>query len=132
MNDEGLSHLIEVDSAGTHAYHVGSPPDRRSMQTASSNGIDLSYIRGRQVTVEDFNYFDYILAMDSDNYSDLQRLSSADNRSKIHLFLSFAPELKPVSEVPDPYYGGSKGFENVYNLIAKASKGLLADIEAKL
>ena len=132
VNDEGLSHRIEVDSAGTHAYHIGEPPDKRSQQTAFAHGFDLSYIRGRQVTSEDFAYYDYILAMDKDNYANLSHLCTGEDCSKLFLFLSFAPQLKPIDEVPDPYYGGSKGFENVYDMIIQASDGLLAEIKVKL
>ncbi len=130
VKNKGLANQIEVDSAGTHSYHAGSQPDRRSQQTALSHGVDLSYIRARQVKEEDVDYFDYVLAMDQDNFDDLSRLCSADNREKLHLFLSFAPQLHPVKEVPDPYYGGVKGFDNVYNMVAQACEGLLKNIQS--
>lgn len=129
VKDAGLTNKIEVDSAGTHSYHIGSQPDQRSQQTALTHGVDLSYIRARQVTSEDFDYFDYILAMDHDNFSDLSRLSTKHNFNKLHLFLNFAPKLKPNSKVPDPYYGGARGFDNVYDIVAQASEGLLCDIQ---
>jgi protein-tyrosine phosphatase len=128
---EGLSHLIEVDSAGTHAYHVGEKPDRRSQQTALSHGIDLDYIRGRQVLVEDFEVFDYVLAMDADNYGNLSKICPDAMEDKLHMFLSF-DSSNSTKEVPDPYYGGSKGFENVYDLINNASAGLLSEIKREI
>jgi protein-tyrosine phosphatase len=133
VQSEGLSDVIEVDSAGTHAYHVGHQPDRRSQKTALQHGVDLSYIRAREVSVEDFDYYDYILAMDKDNYFNLSQLCSDDNKvQKLHLFLSFAPQLKPLDEVPDPYYGGEKGFDIVYDMVVQASEGLLQKIKVML
>jgi len=132
IKEEGLDDLIEVDSAGTHAYHIGNQPDRRSQKTASQRGVDLSYIRAREVQSEDFDYYDYILAMDNDNFYNLSKLCPENNNHKLHLFLSFAPHLKPQEEVPDPYYGGAKGFENVYDMVDQASEGLLQDIKAML
>jgi protein-tyrosine phosphatase len=131
VKTEGLSHLIEVDSAGTHAYHVGEKPDRRSQKMALSHGIDLDYIRGRQVLAEDFETFDYILAMDADNYSNLLKICPVGLEDKLKMFLSF--DFSNVTEeVPDPYYGGSRGFENVYDLINNASEGLLREIKSQL
>jgi protein-tyrosine phosphatase len=132
VKDSGMSDWIEVDSAGTHAYHVGEQPDRRSQQTALTHGLDLSYIRARRVRSEDFDYFDYVLAMDQNNYRDLSQLCSLDNCHKLHLFLSFAPQLKSQIEVPDPYYGGAKGFDNVYSMVAQASEGLIQHIQNHL
>lgn len=124
---EGLSEMIVVDSAGTHAYHVGNPPDPRSQETALRHGIDLSGQRARRVAQPDFERFDYILAMDRDNYSLLADSCPDEQRHKLSLFLEFAPEL-PEREVPDPYYGGASGFEQVYNLVEAASRGLLEEI----
>jgi len=124
---EGLSEMIIVDSAGTHAYHVGNPPDPRSQETALRHGIDLSGQRARRVAQPDFERFDYILAMDRDNYSLLADSCPDEQRHKLSLFLEFAPEL-PEREVPDPYYGGASGFEQVYNLVEAASRGLLEEI----
>jgi len=123
-----LEALIEIDSAGTHAYHSGEPPDRRAQQTASQRGIDLSDLRARAVCNKDFDKYDYILAMDEANYMSLQTCCPEDIQHKIHLFLSYAPQLNR-REVPDPYYGGQKGFENVFDMIEQASQGLLDDIQ---
>lgn len=120
----GLSEFVWVDSAGTHAYHVGEEPDPRSQQTARRHGIDLSRQRARRVADEDFERFDYILAMDRDNHAILLRSASAEHHHKIRMFLEFAPHL-PAEEVPDPYYGGPDGFDRVYDLVQAAAEGLL-------
>lgn len=125
----GLSEQIAIDSAGTHAYHVGDLPDPRSQQTAQSHGIDLSSQRARQVVVSDFEKFDYVLAMDNDNHALLSAQCPDQYRHKLKLFLEFAPQLSET-EVPDPYYGGDSGFEHVYQLIDMAADGLMADIES--
>ncbi|MES9872192.1 MAG: low molecular weight protein-tyrosine-phosphatase [Candidatus Sedimenticola sp. 6PFRAG7] len=124
---EGLSHIITVDSAGTHAYHVGEQPDPRSQSTARSRGFDLSYIRARKAEQSDFQKFDYVLAMDSDNYSNLKAICPQGLGDKLQMFLDFAPDLD-VRDVPDPYYGGAGGFERVFDMVEAASEGLLADI----
>jgi protein-tyrosine phosphatase len=128
---EGLSELIEVDSAGTHAYHVGEQPDRRSQQTAMAHGIDLSSQRARRVASDDFNRFDYILAMDRDNYHNLAVICPDGMTDRLHLFMDFArrPQQR---DVPDPYYGGRDGFENVINMIEDAAVGLLDEICLRL
>ena len=131
VNDEGLANEIFVDSAGTHAYHVGEQPDRRARQTATRRGVDLSTQRARRVTSEDFDTFDYVLAMDSDNYRHLEAICPEGQNHKLKLFLEFAPHLN-VLEVPDPYYGGINGFEHVFDLVDAASKGLLKDIRRRL
>lgn len=130
VDKEGLSDLIVVDSAGTHAYHVGEQPDPRSQQTALRHGIDLSRQRARRVADKDFEAFDYILAMDRDNYSILISNSPAEHHHKISMFLEFAPQ-RSEEEVPDPYYGGPDGFDRVYDLVEAAAAGLLQDIRNK-
>ncbi len=126
----GLSDVIVVDSAGTHAYHVGEPPDRRSQQTAFSHGVDLSCQRARRVERSDFYRFDYVLAMDRDNHRNLEVICPDGMQGKLHLFMDFARELDE-DEVPDPYYGGKDGFEQVFNMVQVASAGLLDDIRMK-
>lgn len=127
VEKEGLSDLIVVDSAGTHAYHVGEAPDPRSQQTARRHGIDLSHQRARRVAQPDFEEFDYILAMDRDNYSILVSSAPMEHHTKIRLFLEFAPE-REEEEVPDPYYGGPDGFYRVYDMVEAAAIGLLREI----
>ena len=123
----GLSEMIRIDSAGTHAYHVGEKPDARASEAALRRGIDLSTQRARRVDPGDFIIFDYVLAMDSGNYEDLAAICSADELPKLHLFMGFASD-SDTREVPDPYYGGGTGFERVLDLIESASEGLLAEI----
>jgi len=130
VEKEGLSDLILVDSAGTHAYHVGEAPDPRSQQTAQRHGIDLSRQRARRVAQPDFGEFDYILAMDRDNYGILLGSSPEEHHHKIRLFLEFAPE-RVEEEVPDPYYGGPDGFERVYDMVEAAAHGLLQEIRSR-
>lgn len=125
-----MQKIIEIDSAGTHAYHVGEPPDRRAQSTATQRGIDLSDLRARSVKSQDFETYDYILAMDEANFGSLLAECPDEAKNKVHLFLSFAPHLNR-REVPDPYYGGIKGFENVFDMIDHAAKGLLEDIEQR-
>lgn len=127
---EGLGERIEVDSAGTHAYHVNDPPDPRAQAAASKRGVDLSVLRARKALQADFQEFDYVLAMDRSNFDHLLGLCPAGAEDKLRLFLSFAPELGE-EEVPDPYYGGTAGFERVLDLIERAAEGLLADIRLR-
>jgi protein-tyrosine phosphatase len=115
---------LEADSAGTADYHMGSPPDPRSQRAALRRGIDISGLRGRQVTVDDFAHFDLILAMDKANLRDLKAMKPAHARAKIKLFLEYAPQAG-LLEVPDPYYGDASDFETVLDLATAASRGLL-------
>ncbi len=127
VQDEGLAGHIHIDSAGTHAYHVGESPDRRAMEAASRRGIDMGTQRARRVSEVDFQRFDLVLAMDRDNYNDLLALCPAEQAGKIRLFLEFAPQAGS-EEVPDPYYGGGTGFERVLDLVEQAARGLLMEI----
>jgi protein-tyrosine phosphatase len=119
---------LEVDSAGTAGYHVGEPPDPRTRAAALRRGYDLSGRRARIVEPEDFERFDLILAMDRQNLSVLQRRAPAGARSRVRLFLEFAPEAG-TAEVPDPYYGGPNGFEEVLDLVESASRRLLHHVK---
>jgi protein-tyrosine phosphatase len=127
VESQGLTSLIQIDSAGTHAYHVGEPPDVRATQAAKKRNIELGSQRARRVTGDDFLDFDYVLAMDRNNYDDLISLCPTEHQSKLYLFLEFATGLGE-DEVPDPYYGGITGFERVLDMIELASQGLLAEI----
>jgi protein-tyrosine phosphatase len=127
VESQGLTSLIQIDSAGTHAYHVGEPPDVRATQAAKKRNIELGSQRARRVTGDDFLDFDYVLAMDRNNYDDLISLCPTEHQSKLYLFLEFATGLGE-DEVPDPYYGGITGFERVLDMIERASQGLLAEI----
>jgi protein-tyrosine phosphatase len=116
--------VFEVDSAGTAGYHVGELPDRRTRQAAARRGYDLSALRARVVEPRDFEYFDLILAMDRENLRALERRAPPQAHDRLRLFLDFAPQTG-ISEVPDPYYGGPNGFEDVLDLIEAAARGLL-------
>ena len=124
LEDRQLSDRFLIDSAGTHAYHVGNSPDGRASQTAKQRGVDLSSLRARQVNVDDFEHFDHILAMDTDNANILRDDCPSEHQHKIKLFLDFAPE-QDERNVPDPYYGGQNGFDHVFDLVEAASDGFL-------
>lgn len=126
----GLQRHIEIDSAGTHAYHVGEAPDRRSQAAAKNRGFDLSQQRARRINAQDFQYYDYVLAMDTDNYAELLNVCPAAQQNKIALFLDYADKNQTNEKnVPDPYYGGNQGFENVLDLVELAAQGLLSHIQ---
>src|SRR5262245_838453 len=115
---------LYVDSAGTANYHVGEPPDRRTIAAARRRGYELAALRARQVCAEDFSGFDYVLAMDRSNLAQLDELSGGTPRAHVGLFLEFAPQAG-VDEVPDPYYGGTEDFERVLDLCEAGARGLL-------
>ncbi|RAU23504.1 phosphotyrosine protein phosphatase [Paramagnetospirillum kuznetsovii] len=128
---EGLGAAIQVDSAGTHAYHVGEPPDRRSMEAAKRRGVDLSDLRARQVVKADYDRFDLLLAMDRGHFGLLLGKCPPVRQDALALFLSFAPQLN-ILDVPDPYYGPGDGFERVLDMIEAGSVGLLQHIRETL
>jgi protein-tyrosine phosphatase len=121
---------VEIDSAGTHAYHVGEPPDRRAIAAAARRGIDLASLRARVVDEADFERFDLLVAMDQLNREVLLDRSPDEFRGRVRLMLEFAPTTD-VADVPDPYYGGPVGFEQVLDLVEEASKGLLDELLAR-
>lgn len=123
----GLEHVISIDSAGTGDWHIGKCADTRATEAALKRGYDLSALRARQAEAEDFNNFDYVLAMDEDNLDNLRALAPADFAGHLGLFLEFAT-ASSHREVPDPYYGEGQGFELVLDLIEDASEGLLNHI----
>ena len=119
--------VVEIDSAGTHGYHSGSPPDERAQAAAIRRGVDISALAARRVESDDFEYFDFILAMDGENLQFLLELSAPEHREKIRLFLDYSSS-RAGGEVPDPYYGGPTGFERVLDLIEGAADGLLDEV----
>jgi protein-tyrosine phosphatase len=129
--DAGVAHLITVDSAGTHGYHVGEPPDARTQAAARARGYDLSRLRARKITHGDFSTFDLILAMDRSHHEILARLAPPTVGHKIALMLAYARRAETL-EVPDPYYGGPGGFELVLDLIEDAAAGLLESLRPEL
>lgn len=128
----GLQDKVTVDSAGTAAWHTGKAPDPRSQQVALQRGYNISDLRARQATREDFDHFDYVLAMDEDNLNDLRVLEPAHYQGELGLFLDYAfPNQK--RSVPDPYYTqGDKGFHEVVDLIENASDGLIKVLKQRL
>jgi protein-tyrosine phosphatase len=130
VESAGLSEHIMIDSAGTHDYHIGDPPDLRMQRAAQQRGYDLSALRGRQVESGDFRRFDYVLAMDKANLAILQRLAPPDSATRAQLFLTYARHYAE-REVPDPYYGGADGFERVLDMVEDAAQGLLQHIRQK-
>lgn len=128
LEEEGLDERIRVDSAGTGSWHVGESPDIRSARTARVHGIELTG-RSRQVQPEDFRHFDYIVAMDRENLGNLEELrDGVGGQSALYLLREFDPEGGPGAEVPDPYYGGPGGFEEVFSMVERSSRGLLEHI----
>ena len=114
---------LDVDSAGTSSWHIGNPPDERAQHAAAGRGIDISGLRARQVAPDDFERFDLVVAMDDANLARLRSLAPQDAHDRIRLFLDFASGIS-VREVPDPYYGGEEGFDQVLDLIEAAAGGL--------
>ncbi len=127
----GLTDRILTDSAGTHGYHIGEPPDPRSIKAAAARGIDISDLRARMVRADDFTRFDLVLAMDAHNRQAMSDFYKAELPDRVRMFMEFAPEAK-AREVPDPYYGDGAGFERVLDLCDAAGRGLLKHLRAKL
>ena len=127
----GLVDWVRVDSAGTHDFHVGAPPDPRAQLAAARRGYDLSGMRGRVVIRRDFSEFDYVLAMDRQNLRHLKPLCPSEHASKLELLLEYASGTTDL-EVPDPYNGTDDDFEYVLDLVENASRGLLQDVRRRL
>jgi protein-tyrosine phosphatase len=127
VEEAGLAQYITIDSVGTHDYHIGDPPDLRTQCAAKQRGYDMSMLRGRQVDAADFSRFDYVLAMDNANMAILYRLCPPAQRERLGLFLQYAQRHRE-REVPDPYYGGTDGFERVLDMVEDGAEGLLAHI----
>ncbi len=128
--DADLGHKYEVDSAGTSGWHVGEQPDRRMRRVAAGHGFNYDG-RARQFMQIDFEEFDLVIAMDSDNRANLSRLARTDaERAKIHLMREFDPQGSPTAPVPDPYYGGIDGFEEVFQIVKRSCQGLLDALES--
>jgi protein-tyrosine phosphatase len=121
----GLHRAVEVDSAGTHGFHVREAPDPRAQRHAAKRGYDLSALRARRVVVEDFERFDHVLAMDGDNLAFLRELAPPGSAARLGLLLSYARQAAAPSDVPDPYYGAAEGFERVLDLVEDACDGLI-------
>lgn len=127
VQEAGLDRWVMVDSAGTHGYHIGDPPDPRSVAAAKARGMMIHDLRARKLVAADADLFDLILAMDRGHLSHIHKLIPAGSRARTSLFLDYAPEAA-LREVPDPYYGGSQDFELVLDLVEKGVRGLLAHV----
>ena len=127
---EGLGAEIEAGSAGTHGYHIGEPPDARSIAAAKARGVDLSGLRARKITAVDFARFDLILAMDRSHFAHLESLRPKGARAEVRLFLAYYPD-SGRTDVPDPYYGDPAGFEEVLDLVEAGSRSLLTEISTR-
>jgi protein-tyrosine phosphatase len=128
VTDKNLTSLFTIDSAGTHAYHVGNPPDYRAQQAARGRGVELQHLRARKVHSSDFEYFDYVLVMDDENYAIVINDCPPEHKDKVKYFLDYAPHLGE-REVPDPYYGEKLGFERVLDMVEDASHGFLEALQ---
>jgi len=129
VDEQGLGGSIQVDSAGTHSYHTGSPPDLRSQAMAQSRGIDLTGLRARRFVSTDFTEFDYLLGMDHANLADMLALKPDATGARIKLMLDYSDRFEQ-QEIPDPYFG-EDGFDLVFDMIDDAARGLLRDIRSQ-
>ncbi len=129
--ERGLAPRVQVDSAGTHGYHAGHPPDKRSQEHAARRGYDLSDLRARQLQARDFERHDLILVMDHDNFEHARELCPPGQRHKLRRFTEFCLQ-RTAQVVPDPYYGGDQGFEQVLDLVEDACEGLLRHVQQQL
>jgi protein-tyrosine phosphatase len=131
VEQAGLAGRVTLDSAGTGGWHIGDAPDARAQQAAAGRGYDLSQLRGRQLGVVDFDRFDLLVAMDDANVAALKQICPPQHRDKIRLLMEFAPEAG-VTEVADPYFGGTDGFERVLDQCEAACRGLVSVVSSRL
>lgn len=132
VTENGLLEKLVIDSAGTHGYHIGEPPDRRAIAAARARGIQMDDLRARLISPDDFETFSLIVAMDSGHHGILQQMSARGRGpAKLSLFLDFAAD-SGLTDVPDPYYGGTKDFEEVLDLVENGVAGLLSHIQREI
>lgn len=131
IKNNSLGDKVEVDSAGTHGYHVGEAPDSRTQRAAAARGYNLTQFRARKVARQDLDYFDLILAMDKSNLDNLQRMATPEQQARIKLFMEFARNFDD-DEVPDPYYGLGHGFDLVLDMVEDGAQGLVDEIRERL
>lgn len=124
LKRNGMADIVRVDSAGTGDWHIGKSPDPRAQTAAEGRGYAMDHLRARQVTVEDFQRFDYVLAMDESNLDDLVAMCPDESRAQVGRFMDYHPQ-PGLDEVPDPYYGGDQGFDYVLDLVEQAAEGLV-------
>ena len=130
ITENSLGNHVEIDSAGTHGYHVGEAPDSRTQRAASVRGYDLSQLRARKVAPQDLDYFDLVLAMDHNNLDNLRRMASPEQMEKVHLFMDYARNFED-DEVPDPYYGLGHGFDLVLDMVEDGAQGIVDDLKTR-
>lgn len=131
VEEEGLADRFEIDSAGTSSYHTGDSPDPRTVAVASARGLRLEHA-ARQILAEDLERYDYVVVMDGSNLSKVQRIArQSPGRAEVHLLRSFDPEAGGETDVPDPYFGGPDGFEDVHDMVERACRGLLDHIRSE-
>ncbi len=121
---------VEIDSAGTSNWHIGEAPDGRAQERMRADGIDISALRGRQIGADDFDRFDFVLAMDENNFGKLSALAGEARMERLSMFMDFAPNREGEA-VPDPYYGRADGFDRVFQMLTEASHGLADRIQSK-
>ncbi len=131
LEREGLAGQVLIESAGTHAYHVGKAPDERAIRAARERGIDISHLRARQVEPGDFEEFDLVLVMDEQNYDTLLFTGARKHQHKLGYLLDYAPHLK-TRNLPDPFYGTEPGFDRVLDMIEDACEGLLQHLQEQM
>ena len=125
----GLTDQFEIQSSGTHAYHIGEPADKRSQETALAHGIDMSHLRAQKISVNDYDYFDWILTMDQDNLDLVEYYAPEEYKANCCLLMDFSKKYPKKSIVPDPYYGGAQGFKDVFFMVEDACNGLLNHLQ---
>jgi protein-tyrosine phosphatase len=127
---EGLQHMVQLDSAGTHGYHLGNAPDPRAIRACAARGVDLGALRARQVKDDDFHTFDLVVAMDGHNFDTLAQMNSAAGaNAKVLRMMQFSPRFDSVPDVPDPYYGEQSDFEYMCELLDESTRGLLDQLK---
>lgn len=129
VNKRGLADQFKIDSCGTAAYHIGEHPDKRSVANAKKNGVEYDHL-GRQFNTKDFYEFDLILAMDEYNYADIESLKPKDAKATLKMMRSY-DALEPDANVPDPYYGGEDGFQEVFDILDRSTEELLDELTAQ-
>ena len=130
LQDNMLAEFVEVDSAGTHGYHVGEAPDSRTQRAAAARGYNLSQLRARKVAAQDIEYFDLILAMDKSNLDNLRRMAPPERHERLKLFMEYARNFDD-DEVPDPYYGLGHGVDLVLDMIEDGAQGLVDELRQR-
>ena len=130
LQDNMLAEFVEVDSAGTHGYHVGEAPDSRTQRAAAARGYNLSQLRARKVAAQDIDYFDLILAMDRSNLDNLRRMAPPEAHKRLRLFMEYARNFDD-DEVPDPYYGLGHDFDLVLDMIEDGAQGLVDELRQR-